>query len=178
MRPGEVTIMRTCDLDTSGRVLAYTPESHKTEHHGRERRIYIGPQAQAVIKPWLRADLTAYLFSPKEAMEEHRAELRRNRKSPMTPSQRARTRKRKPRKEPGERYDTGSYGHAIKAGCKRAGVPKWHPHQLRHNAATRLRKEFGLDVARVVLGHSSPAVTKVYAELDGAKAAEAMERVG
>jgi hypothetical protein len=35
-----------------------------------------------------------------------------------------------------------------------------------------------LDVARAVLGHSSPVVTEVYAELDGAKAAEAMERVG
>ena len=47
-----------------------------------------------------------------------------------------------------------------------------------NRAATRLRKEFGLDVARAVLGHSSPVVTEVYAELDGAKAAEAMERAG
>jgi integrase len=57
-------------------------------------------------------------------------------------------------------------------------IPHWHPNQLRHNAATRLRREFGLDVARAVLGHSSPVVTELYAELDGAKAAEAMERVG
>jgi integrase len=61
---------------------------------------------------------------------------------------------------------------------KPSAIPLWHPNQLRHNAATRLRREFGLDVARAVLGHSSPAVTEVYAELDGAKAAEAMERVG
>jgi len=33
-------------------------------------------------------------------------------------------------------------------------------------------------VARPVLGHSSPVVTQVYVELDGAKAAEAMEKVG
>ena len=178
MRPGEVTIMRTCDLDTSCRVWSYTPESHKTEHHGRERKIFLGPQAQAVLKPWLRTDLSAYLFSPREAMEEYRAKLRENRKTPMTPSQKARTRKRKPRKEPGERYDTGSYGHAIKYGCKRACVPNWHPHQLRHNAATRLRKEFGLDVARVILGHSSPAVTEVYAEVDREKAMVVMEQVG
>ena len=56
--------------------------------------------------------------------------------------------------------------------------PAWHPNQLRHNAATRLRKEFGLDTARAVLGHSSTAVTEVYAELDSEKAAAAMERVG
>jgi integrase len=111
-------------------------------------------------------------------MEELRGEQRQNRKTPLTPSQRVRGRRRKPRKEPGDHYTTESYRRAIAYGCKWAGVPKWHPNQLRHNAATRLRKEFGLDVARAVLGHSSPAVTEVYAELDGAKAAEAMEQVG
>jgi integrase len=105
----------------------------------------------------------------------------------VQPSQRNR-RRRKPRKTPGERYTVDSYRRAIEYGIKAANgepgrgenqaVPHWHPHQLRHNAATRLRREFGLDVARAVLGHSSPVVTEVYAELDGAKAAEAMERVG
>ncbi len=54
----------------------------------------------------------------------------------------------------------------------------WHPHQLRHNAATELRKEFGLDTARIILGHHSPAVTLIYAEADQKKAVEAIERVG
>jgi len=178
MRPGEVCVIRSCDLDTSGRVWAYTPGSHKTEHHGRERRICFGPRAQEILRPWLRADPGAYLFQPREAMEEYRARLRQDRKTKVQPSQLARTRRRSPAKIPGERYDTDSYRRAIAYGCKRAGVPKWHPHQLRHSAATQLRKEFGLDVARAVLGHSSPAVTEVYAELDLTKAAEAMERVG
>ena len=56
-------------------------------------------------------------------------------------------------------------------------IPDWHPHQLRHAVATGLRREFGLDFARAVLGHSSPVVTEVYAELDEAKAREAMERM-
>ena len=68
------------------------------------------------------------------------------------------------------------YAHARVA--VKGVAPKWHPHQLRHNAATRLRREFGLDVARAVLGHSSPVVTEVYAELDQAKAAEAMAKIG
>ena len=54
----------------------------------------------------------------------------------------------------------------------------WSPNQLRHNAATHIRKEFGLDAARVILGHSSPAVTEVYAELDQAKAMEIMGKIG
>src|SRR5262249_20791368 len=171
------TSMRSCDIDTSGRVWIYTPPEHKTEHHGKRRQVYLGPRAQAVLKSWLRVNLAANLFSPREAMEERKARLRQDRKTPVQPSQRDRP-KPKPKRPPGERYDTASYRRAIAYGCKKAGVPRWHPHQLRHNAATKVRKEFGLDVARAVLGHSSPAVTEVYAELDSAKAAEAMEKVG
>jgi integrase len=42
---------------------------------------------------------------------------------------------------------------------------RWHPHQLRHNAATRIRKERGIDAARAVLGHRSLGITDTYAEL-------------
>jgi hypothetical protein len=49
-------------------------------------------------------------------------------------------------------------------------IPHWHPHQLRHAAATRLRKEHGLEAARVVLGHAGAAVTELYAEIDHDKA--------
>src|SRR5262249_48330031 len=73
MRPGEVVRMRTADLDTTGKVWVYTPERHKTQHHGKARRVYLGPRAQAVVKPWLKADLTAYLFSPREAVQEFHA---------------------------------------------------------------------------------------------------------
>lgn len=55
---------------------------------------------------------------------------------------------------------------------------RWHPHQLRHNAATFLRKEFGLETARIILGHRSAAITEVYAEMDQEKALEAIVRVG
>ncbi len=58
-----------------------------------------------------------------------------------------------------------------------AGWP-WSPNQLRHNAATMLRKYFGIEAARVVLGHTSAAVTEIYAEVDERKAAEIMGQVG
>jgi integrase len=187
MRPGEVCIMRTIDVDTSGRVWIYTPETHKTEHHGKGRRIYLGPAAQEILRPWLRPELTAYLFQPREAEAERHAKQRESRKTRVQPSQQDR-RRRRPRKAPGERYTTGTYNQAIGYGIaganrviRKAGgdeIPDWHANQLRHTAGTRLRREFGLDTARAVLGHSTPVVTEVYAELDGAKAAEAMERVG
>jgi integrase len=177
MRPGEVCIMRTIDVDTSGRVWIFTPSEHKTEHQERERRICLGPAAQEILRPWFRTDLTAYLFSPREAMAALAVTRRAARKTKVQPSQRDR-RRRSPERVPGDHYKVRSYGSAIAMACDKAGVPHWAPNQLRHNAATRLRREFGLDVARAVLGHSSPVVTEVYAELDQAKAIEAMARVG
>ncbi len=156
MRPGEVCHMRTIDIDTTGRVWVYTPETHKTEHHGRERRIYLGPAAQEILRGWLRPELTAYLFQPREAEAVRRAGQRANRKTPVQPSQRDR-RKRQPKKSPGEQYTTISYGGAINRGITKSNreaenlgpspIPRWGPHRLRHNAATRLRREFDLDVA-------------------------------
>jgi integrase len=188
MRPEEVCAIRTIDVDRSGAVWIYTPESHKTEHHGKARQIHIGPKAQEILRPWFRPGLMDYLFSPREAMEQRRAEMRRNRKTKVQPSQENRRRTR-PKRAPGERYDTRSYYHAVLYGIHRANreakkaerpeISHWHPNQLRHSAGTRIRREFGLDVARAVLGHSSPVVTEqYYAELDMGKATEAMQRLG
>ena len=71
-RPGEVCQLRPMDLDRTGDVWTYRPGSHKTEHHGRERVIFIGPKAQAVIRPYLLRDATAYCFSPAESMQKMR----------------------------------------------------------------------------------------------------------
>ena len=56
---------------------------------------------------------------------------------------------------------------------------RWHPHQLRHNAGTIIRKEFGLEAAQLALGHASAQITDaVYAERDHAKVVEVMRRIG
>jgi site-specific recombinase XerD len=51
--------------------------------------------------------------------------------------------------------------------------PLLAPHQLRHNAATFLRKEYGLEAAQVILGHRTLSVTEIYA----AKNVEAAKRI-
>jgi integrase len=178
MRSGEVLAMRTGDIEIGPGTWVYTPRRHKTEHRGKVRRVPLGPQAREVLAPWLREDPSAYLFQPREAKEAFQAERRRNRRTPLTPSQRSRIREPRPRRAPGEHYDTRAYNHAVGRACARAGVPRWHPHQLRHAAATRFRAQFGLDVARAILGHSSPAVTELYAAADVTKAAAAVERIG
>lgn len=55
---------------------------------------------------------------------------------------------------------------------------RWHPHQLRHNAATRLRREHGIEMARIILGHRHISATEIYAEADNIKATEIMEQAG
>jgi integrase len=51
-------------------------------------------------------------------------------------------------------------------------------HHLRHNAATELRREFGIEAARIILGHHSTAVTEIYAEKDEQEAAAAIMKAG
>ncbi|MGD9719771.1 MAG: tyrosine-type recombinase/integrase [Pirellulales bacterium] len=207
MRSGEVTAMRACDINMTGRVWVYTPQTHKTAWRGHARRVYLGPKAQAIIKPFLKADLAAYLFSPADA-EAVRHDRRfgavsATRKTKVYPcelrrreSQR-RYRQAKQRTRLRDRYDTHSYRRAVAYGIEQANkarlaaaaaegvdvdqvklVPSWHPHQLRHNAATALRREYGLEVARIVLGHRSPAITEVYAEVDHTRAIDVMAKIG
>jgi integrase len=203
MRSDELTSMRTGDIDRSGKVWCYTPRRHKTDYHGHERPIFLGPAAQAIVKPWLKADPDAFLFSPGEAREQRFAEMRARRKSKVQPSQRNR-KKAAPKHRPGVRYTTHTYYFAIRRGCQRAfphptlsGVPEkdltpeqrkelaawtppesWHPHQLRHGLATRIRRDYGLDAAAVTLGHASLEAAQVYDEKDRQRAAQIMAEIG
>lgn len=178
MRPGEVVLMRPCDVERGDDVWIYRPLRHKTDHHGHHREVYLGNKAQAILAPWLLRGPETYCFSPLEAEEERNATRRQNRKSPMTPSQARRRKKKNPRRAKRERYDRDSYRRAIDYAIAKAGVEHWHPHQLRHSCATRVRKEFGLDAAQVILGHKSAAITEVYAELDRSKAVAVVSKFG
>ena len=53
-RPGEIVLLRPCDVDMSSDAWRYTPETHKTEHHGKARHIFIGPRGQEVLRPFLQ----------------------------------------------------------------------------------------------------------------------------
>ena len=163
---------------TTDDVWVYRPESHKTEHHSRERRVYLGPKAQAILRPWLNRGADVYCFSPAEAEAARAEERRRDRKSPMTPSQAKRRARMTRKRRPGARYTKDSYRAAIQRACRKAGIPEWSPNQLRHSRATRLRELYGIEASQVVLGHSDPQVTTIYAERDFKLAARIMREVG
>jgi integrase len=205
MRPAEVCILRPRDLDRSGDVWMYRPESHKTEHHGRERVVYIGPRAQSVLLRYLARDAETFCFRPCDSMAKHLAARRDARQTPENVGNRpGSNRVRRPRRQAGERYDVDAYRRAIHRAADKAfphpdlstiarreltadqaaelaawqSTRRWSPNQLRHAAATDVRRDFGLEAAQVVLGHAAANVTQVYAERDAAKGREVAKAIG
>ena len=73
-RPGEVCQLRPMDIDRSQEVWRYRPASHKTEHHDKQRVIFIGPKAQDVLRPYLLRSADAHCFSPAESEIQRLAE--------------------------------------------------------------------------------------------------------
>ena len=120
-RPSEVCQLRPGDVDRTGDVWTYRPGSHKTGHQGRERVIFIGPKAQAVIRPYLLRDATAYCFSPAESMQKMREARQVARKTPLRYGNRPGTnRKTRPGGLPKARYTKDSYNRAIRRGIDKA----------------------------------------------------------
>lgn len=214
-RPGELVDMRPVDIDAAGTVWVYRPEHHKTAHHGHSRQILLGPQAQAILQPFL-ADRPAdgYCFSPAEAEAERRTKAHAARTTPLicgnVPGS---NRVQQPERPPRDRYSVDSYRRAIVRACNRAFPPPgdlvqredetgeqyaarldderkmqlrqwrkahtWHPHQLRHNVATRLRQDHGIDMAQTILGHRlGSSITEIYAEANINKAIQIMAGTG
>ncbi|HEX5137946.1 MAG TPA: site-specific integrase [Planctomycetota bacterium] len=167
-RPTEICTMRPCDIDRSGEIWTYRPARHKGTWRDQDREIAIGPKAQAVLIPFLLRDGHAYCFSPKEAEAERRAALHEERVTPPTCGNTPGSNRRAdPRKTPGDRYTATSYRHAVERACKDAKVDRWTPARLRHTAASELRAAYGLEIARLVCGHTSAGVTAAhYAEAD------------
>lgn len=194
MRPGEVVLMRGCDLDRGSPVWVYRPAAHKNEHHDKDRVVFIGRKAQAILRPFLTREPSAYLFSPADAEKKRHADRRAQRRTPMTPSQARRSRNAGRKRPPGDRYTVASYRRVVQRACAMAfPCPKglspehaaiwrrehrWSPNQLRHTAGTEIRKKFGLEASRVVLGHASTRPTEIYAERDSERAAAVIARVG
>lgn len=174
-RPGEVLIMRGCDLEHGDPNWIYSPYFHKNSWRGQQRQVILGPKAQAIVREFLKDDPSSYLFSPRDAVAElHASRSEQNRSHPPM-SKRTR---RRPGLKHAAKYDRRSYRQAIVRACSKAGVPPWSPLQLRHTAATLIRANYGLEAAQVVLGHTKADVTQIYAERDLSKHHSIMAEIG
>lgn len=205
MRPAEVCILRPCDLDLQEDVWIYRPPRHKTQHHGKERVIPVGPKAQAILLRYIARDSESPCFQPRDSEAKRRATATSARLTPLSCGNRTGTNRRRcPKKLPGDHYEVAAYRRAIANACDKAfphpnlaaivatdlspeqlsvlrkwrSDHRWAPNQLRHAAATEIRRQFGLEAAQVVLGHSQANVTQVYAERDLARGIEVARAIG
>jgi len=148
MRPEEVCGMRWQDIDTACTPWVYRPSRHKNQWRGQPRVVLIGPRARAVLE---QHRATEYPFSPVAAVYERMQQLRAQATSHAPSSRKDPHAQRVPR----DHWDTGAYTKTIAAACRRAGVPPWGANRLRHAFATEVRRTYGLEAARAVLGHST-----------------------
>jgi integrase len=196
-RPAELCMIRPCDIDRNSDPWRYLPESHKTQYLGRERLIFIGPRGQDILLRYLARGAEAYCFRPCDSEAKRRAAAHAARQTPLScgnvPGSNQR---RKPKHQPGQSYNVDAYRRAIHRACDKAfpapadiaddptklakwqSEHRWSPNQLRHSAATEIRRRFGLEAAQTVLGHSTADVTQVYAERDNALAARVAIEAG
>jgi integrase len=123
----------------------------------------------------------AWCFSPRDSEKKRRERQHEQRQTPLKYGNAPGTnRVRRPKRSAGDGYTNDSYRRAITRACALAfPAPEelpdeqkhqwnrehaWHPHQLRHTAATKIRQRFGIEAAQVVLGHSRADVTQIYAQ--------------
>lgn len=158
MRPIELVGMTREGLDRSRDVWIYVPATHKTEHHGKTRTVFIGPKAQKLLAPWLikAADDASPIWSSKHGsyttdsyrVAIHRAVQRVN--------------EERLKKDPQAEL-----------------LATWSPNQLRKAAATAIRSALDVEFAAAVLGHSSATVTgDHYAAHSRERAIEAAKKLG
>ena len=180
MRSGDVCLMRPMDIDQSEPVWKYFPSKFKRSALSgtKQRVVMFGPKAQKILAPFLEnRSPESYLFSPKETMEEIFLERRKNRKTKVQPSQ-ITQKKPAPKRTPGLKYNSKSFYAAIQRVVKKLGLGKIFPNQLRHGTGARIRKEFGLEHASKVMGHSHISTTEIYADYDVTKTMEIMHKIG
>jgi integrase len=136
---------------------------HKMEHK-KAIMIPVGPQAQAILTPYLAREPGKYLFNPQEGRRGNNWRYR-------------------------DHYDADTYRRSIQrsqtmanAAAKKAGTEialvEWFPHQIRHTVKDTLEREFGVEAARILLGHSSVNTTLLYGERDLSTAIEIARRRG
>ena len=152
LRPSEVCTIRPADVDRSGDgVWVYTVQDNKCAHHGKVRRAYLGPEAQKVLAPYLLRMPEEFCFRPARVSTTPRVK---------------------------RRYRVDSYRRAIVRACEKAGVEAWAPNRLRHLAGTEFRRQFGIEVTAVLLGHSNLRTSEIYAQSNDVAGIAAMKQIG
>lgn len=146
MRPGEVRVMRPCDIDRGDPALwIFRPYQHKNEWRNYEKLVPLGPACQELLAPLLE-------HTPPEAW--------------LFPARRGRgiLQEGEYGRQGDKPYSDSGYSHAVARAAVKAGLPGLHGYLMRHHAKQRITRDHGLDVARAVLGQKSISTTDGYGD--------------
>lgn len=164
MRPCELCALRWSLIDRTRTPWVYRvpPEVNKNEWRGEmgfPRVVLIGPRAREILLRHAGADVP---FSPMQSMAEHMAARHAARTTPVYGDGGRKGAPHIPRVL-GCSWSPSAYTRTIRAACIRAGVAPWGANRLRHAFGTEVRRSYGLDAARAVLGHNGGLrVTDIY----------------
>ena len=159
-RSGELYQLRVKDLQMAAKDLwIYQPAKHKNAYRGHSRTILFGPQSLAILKRLVKGRRPEHHVFVRPTWDDPR---NRNRHTVGTPW---------------SRYALGSL---IARTCKRFELPHWHPHQLRHAAASAAYNRDGgtAAAAQVLRGHATISTTERYITLDEGPAHEQARKFG
>ena len=163
MRPCELCALRWSLIDTTRTPWVYRvpAEVNKNEWRGelgQPRVVCIGPKARAILERHKGGGDVP--FSPVRAFGEYLEAIREARRTPFYGKKKDGA--RVPRVL-GERWTTDAYSKTIRAAAVKAKVAPWGSNRLRHTFGTEVRRAFGLEAARAVLGHTDGGcITDVY----------------
>lgn len=148
--------------------------THKTSHHGHTRVLLFGTRAQEILAPLLDGVSAGTAVFRNDAGRAHTTKTysrsiaraveaaNRGRACEACRAAKAAVESDRRRAKAGvERLVWRPWESC--AACAEAAVGHWHAHQLRHNAATYVVAQFGDEVARLILGHKTLAMTRRYA---------------
>jgi integrase len=156
VRSGSICQAQADQFDTAAALWIWRPH-HKTRHLGHELKVYIGPQAQKVLAPFMYRE--GYLFQPLNVGGGRSKGYR-------------------------AFYDSVSYLRAVKRAIEHANrdrdepIPMWTPHQIRHARGTLVRAALGLEAAQAALGHARMDATQLYAKRIEDLAKQVAKRMG
>lgn len=171
-RPSEARRMKLCRIRDRGKsVWRYVPKRHKTSHHGKQRHVPIGPEAQAIVIAHAtgRSDRD-YVFTPQRSVPARKAK---DGVIAMEP------RKASPRV--GRMFKKDAINRAVNRALVKANkaraeeglppLPHWTPYQLRYTRLREVRKTGGQEAAQATAGHSRATMTDHYAPANWGRAA-------
>ncbi len=144
-RPGELVSMRWCDLDRTLVQGCWTyrvpDEIAKTAHHGKVTAYAVPPKAQALLAQNPCTSPSALVFADLVS----RGPSKRNNINTAR---------------------TVAYRERLQHACRKAGIPPFGGHEVRHGAVTAACAKFGAFAAATFANHSKVSTTETYVHQD------------